>query len=381
MKILCIDFLVFRKSLLLSGILFLLWQLPVHGRIIYTPLQQDTVKIGLLVPDKQSFAATEGAHLAVLKANSQGGINGSPVKLEVRSMEGPWGTGSKQAVNLIFEEKVWALFGSHDGRNAHLVEQAATKATVVFVSAWSADPTLSQAFVPWFYNCVPNDFQQAETLVNEIYNNRKYKSVAAIYDSEYDSDLAFKNFIRKTELDNRKEPLRLLYENYSNDLKELIEEIENEDIDCIVLFCSPLSSLKILREIKKNNTNLNLYGSLNMMNEDLLSDKELAEFDDIMTIPSPAWDNTDYLTFKKEYHQLYAKTPGMMAVYAFDGMNLLISAIRAAGNNERENIQQALSEISYKGISRTISFDDKGNRLGPFYTVTVKNGLPVFPGN
>jgi len=65
-----------------------------------------------------------------------------------------------------------ALFGSHDSRNAHLVEQAATKSQVVFVSAWSGDPTLSQAFVPWFFNCVPNDYQQVASLIEEIYYKR-----------------------------------------------------------------------------------------------------------------------------------------------------------------------------------------------------------------
>ncbi|NLJ44013.1 MAG: ABC transporter substrate-binding protein, partial [Bacteroidales bacterium] len=87
-------------------------------------LKNDTIKIGLLIQDKGSEAAIRGAELAVRKANLQGGFEGKKFSLVVRSMEGPWGTGSKQAVNLIFEEKVWALTGCHDGRNAHLVEQA-----------------------------------------------------------------------------------------------------------------------------------------------------------------------------------------------------------------------------------------------------------------
>ncbi len=83
-------------------------------------------------------------------------------------MEGPWGTGSKQAVELIFDEEVWAILGSHDGRNAHLVEQVSAKSRVVFMSAWSGDPTLSQAFVPWFFNCVFNDLQVSDVLIDEI---------------------------------------------------------------------------------------------------------------------------------------------------------------------------------------------------------------------
>ena len=111
-------------------------------------------------------------------------------------MEGPWGTGSKQAVDLIFEDEVWALLGSHDGRNAHLVEQASAKSIVTFVSVWSSDPTLSQAFIPWFFNCVPSDDQQAVALIDEIYSKRKFSRVATITDNSYDSNQSLKSFLK-----------------------------------------------------------------------------------------------------------------------------------------------------------------------------------------
>ena len=138
----------------------------------------------------------QGAELAIREANEKGGLNGFRFQLIVRSMEGPWGTGSKEAVNLIFEEKVWALLGAHDGRNAHIVEQAATKSIVVFVSAWASDPTLSQAFVPWFFNCVPNDNQQASSLIEEIYNKRNFNKVAVISGDDYDSKMTLNCFLK-----------------------------------------------------------------------------------------------------------------------------------------------------------------------------------------
>src|SRR5512133_2520626 len=92
---------------------------------------KEPLKIGLLIPDNESLAARQGAELAIRIANQKAGSNGKNFSLVVKSMEGPWGTGSKQAVSLIFDENVCAIMGSHDGRNAHLVEQACTKARVV----------------------------------------------------------------------------------------------------------------------------------------------------------------------------------------------------------------------------------------------------------
>ena len=128
-------------------------------------------------------------------------IKGIKFELVVRSMEGPWGTGSKQAVNLVFDEEVVAMLGSHDGRNAHLVEQVSAKSRVVFLSAWSGDPTLSQAFVPWFFNCVPNDLQQADALFEEIYNKRKLNKIAVVSDHGYDSQSSLKNFLKKVKME------------------------------------------------------------------------------------------------------------------------------------------------------------------------------------
>jgi ABC-type branched-subunit amino acid transport system substrate-binding protein len=98
------------------------------------PVKADTtVKIGLLIQDNNSLAARYGAELAIRKANETGGFRGKQFRLITRSMEGPWGTGSKQAVDLIDGENVCAILGSHDGRNAHLVEQVSAKERIVFL--------------------------------------------------------------------------------------------------------------------------------------------------------------------------------------------------------------------------------------------------------
>ncbi|MDX1285295.1 MAG: ABC transporter substrate-binding protein, partial [Draconibacterium sp.] len=128
------------------------------GRALNLPTQNNQkppIKIGLLISNKNQTEARNGAELAVKEFNESGGFQGRKIELITRSMEGPWGTGTKQTVNLVFNEKVWAILGSHDGRNAHLVEQVIAKTHIPFVSAWSADPTLAQAYVPWFFNVVP----------------------------------------------------------------------------------------------------------------------------------------------------------------------------------------------------------------------------------
>jgi branched-chain amino acid transport system substrate-binding protein len=342
-----------------------------------TSQKTETVKVGLLIQDKASLAAKQGAELAVKMANNRGGINGCQIQLLTKDMEGPWGTGSKQAIKLVFEDKVWALLGSHDGRNAHLVEQAATKSTVVLVSAWSSDPTLSQAFVPWFFNCVPNDRQQANAMTEEIYNKRKLSRVAAIIDDTYESKMAFKYFLQSIKSTGKKEPVQLLFDNYASKLNALADQINRTNIDCIVILCCPKASLELIRQIKQRKMSQPVFGSLSILDENKLSEQEMQEFDNLLLIPSGIWSKSKFLAFRQEYQNEYGEMPGMIAAYAFDGMNVLIKAIRTAREPEREKIQQSLSKIQYEGVTGLIQFDDKGNRSVNYHLTAIKRGYPV----
>lgn len=338
-----------------------------------------TVKIGLLIPDNKSLAAEHGAEMAIRKANEKGGFNGRPFQLVVRSMEGPWGTGSKEAVNLIFEDEVWAIMGSHDGRNAHLVEQVATKARIVFLSAWASDPTLSQAFVPWYFSCVPNDLQQADVLIEEIYNKRKINKIAAVSDNGYDSKLALKSFVKKTKIAGKADPLHFFYDNSSQDFNDLLDQINKADVNCIILFGQPSASLKLIQQMRQRKMNQPVFGTLSVLDEKELSDQELKIFENVVLISSEHWFKSSGLVFQEEFRKLYGSRPGSVAAYAYDGINLVIEAIRRAGL-DRDNIQKSMAKLHYDGVTGVIQFDDKGNRLGAAGLMEIKNGIPVAVG-
>ncbi len=342
--------------------------------------KQAPVKIGLLITDSSSMAAVNGASVAIQRANEQGGINGRPLQLVVRSMEGPWGTGSKQAVSLIFEEKVWALLGSHDGRNAHLVEQAATKSIVPMVSAWSADPTLTQAFVPWFFNCIPTDKQQAESLSEEIYFKRKLDRVAVVTDnSNYDSEMASDFFLKQVVLGKHPDPEVFDASGTGTKYEALTEKILRSNPGCLVLFCSPVTSAGIIKLLKQKRISIPVYGSLLILDENLLSSDEMEHINDVLKVPAGQWQNEEWKSFRNEYGEKFGKRPGMTAVYSYDAANILISALRKARSGNREIIQKKLEETSWKGITGTISFDEHGNRKGNFGVVKIRNGVPAEP--
>jgi branched-chain amino acid transport system substrate-binding protein len=337
---------------------------------------EKTVKIGLLISDNNSLSAIHGAEMAIRKANEQGGYRGKPFQLVVRSMEGPWGTGSNQAISLIFEENVCALMSSGDGRNGHLIEQVAAKTRIVYLSSWESDPTLAEAFVPWYFNCAPTDIQQADALIEEIYNKRNLTKIAAVSGNDYDSKLALENFVKQTKREGKTDQLQLFYDNNNKDFKGLIDQINNADIKAIVMFGKPAASIKLIDELRKRKMIQPVFGSLSLLDENDISEQDMKSYENVVFVSYVNVSGSNGLFFREEFQKNYGKVPGEVAAYSFDGMNLLIEAIKNSGTGRRE-IQNYLSKIHYTGVTGSIQFDNKGKRMGTPGLMQIKNGIPV----
>ena len=335
-----------------------------------------TVTIGLLLQNNKSTSARHGAEMAIRKANEEGGPDGIPFKLVELTMEGPWGTGSKQAVNLIFDENVVAILGSNDGRNAHLIEQVSAKTRVVYLSAWSGDPTLAQAFVPWYFSCVPNDLQQADVLNEEICIKEKINKIALVSDNDYDSKLALGSFLKKAKISGIPDPKQFFYDNSNPDINLLTDQLINADINAIILFGQPAASLKIMNQIRLKKISIPVFGSLSVMGEREFEEHEWKSYDNAILISSGQWFNSNGMNFIREFQISWGYKPGPVAAYAYDGMNLIIKAIKNAGTS-REQIQKYFKEVNYNGVTGTIRFDERGNRIGEVGLMRIKNGIPV----
>jgi branched-chain amino acid transport system substrate-binding protein len=331
-----------------------------------------TIKIGLLVQDNKSYAARQGAELAVLKANKSGGYHGKQFRLVTRSMEGAWGTGSEQTVDFIFQENVCAILGSHDGRNAHLVEQVCTKARIVFLSAWAGDPTLAQAFVPWYFSCVPNNLQQADAFIDEIYTKRKFTRVAAVSDKGYDSKLALNSFMKRTKIAGTTDPIQFSYDNPELDLKSILNQIKNAEIQAIVLFGSPSASSQFIKLMKQSEMRQTVVGTLLLNNEEELSPEKVRDLENILTISAVNWSGEKGHNFSEEYKKQYGKFPGAVAAYSYDATCMLIEAVRSTGT-DREEIQKKLAKMHFEGVTGPIQFDEKGKRTGMIRLEELKN--------
>lgn len=332
------------------------------------------IKIGLLIPNSKATEAKFGAEMAINKANKEHSKKGLSFQLIIRSLKGSWGTGSSKAVALIFKDNVWAIMGAHDGRNAHLVEQVISKTHVVYLSSWATDPTLSQAFIPWYFSCVPNDNQQVKALVEEIYKKRKLTKIAIVSSESFDANDTFKVFLKETQAMGQPEPMQFIYNSSSSSLNfnSLITKINNAEIQSIVFLDNP-SSLNLIQNFKKY---IPIFGTLAFFGENAFDAVKLSQYNHTILVSTGNWLDSKKSIFNNRFRQKYGKNPSAVATYAYDGMNLLINAIKRSWPN-RTKVKEELSNINYKGVTGLIQFDDKGNRKNAAGLIEIENGNPI----
>lgn len=342
------------------------------------------VRIGLLVAaaggdSARAQDARRGAELAVNQWNARGGVAGRPVSLVVRTVEGPWGSGSKAVVDLVFGERVYAILESLDGRSAHVAEQVVTKSRTPMLSAWATDATLAGAFVPWYFRVVPDDRRQAAALAREIYGARQYSNVAVVATETYDARVAARAFARHADSLGRTLTLDLSYRDATAEVEALVDRIARSAVDALVLFGPPTESLILIRRMVARGLWVPTFASLRFADA-LLCDSCRKDLEGVVFVAPGHWYATSGRAFSEAFEAAHGTPPGARAAYAYDGVGVLLGAIERAGL-DRTRIRDALRQAGpWQGVTGVIRFDERGNRRGPVELVAVRRGKPQLLG-
>ena len=309
---------------------------------------KDHISIGLLVNNQNEISATCSAEMAVKKINDLGGIKGKPLKLIIRSVEGSWGTGSGEVVDLVFNEEVLAILGSIDGRNSHLAEQVIAKTQVIYLSAWASDPSLSKAYVPWYFSLVPNDDQQTSSMIEEISKKSKIQHLLVVHDSSYDTGQALKSLERGL---NRKENLKkttLLFKSLES--FELQKKVENDTFDAIILLGRQTPVTMIVKQLAATGKNIPVYTNLAAQESTGYLSQQQKNRNEQGVITSD---------FEKIFLENCKRKSGPVATYTYDGIMILADILKKSGKDQGSLLQN-MSQINYQGVTGVVEFDSRG---------------------
>ena len=78
--------------------------------------------------------------------------------------------------------------------------------------------------------------------------------------------------------------------------------------------------------------------------------------------------------YAEDYRKEYKEDFDANSVWAYDGLNVLINAIRKAGEDRNKIRETILSTKGYKGALGTFSFTPNGDGLSEVSVIQIQNG-------
>lgn len=325
--------------------------------------RQDYIVIGLLLPDHSHADVIRAAEFAIQEANAAGTYEGKEFRLVIRTAEGFWGAGSKESVSLVYEDQVRAIVGALDGRNGHLAEQVATKSHLSYIEAFATEPTLSQAFVPWFMRVVPNDKQQSATILNQIQNEGGGRT-GILSTQNYDTRYAVKSLTKAMASMSSMAPLVIELDTANIREDALFNTILSKDLDHLVIPFDAAFLKELIITLGTEKPDMKIYGTLHFTMGVERRNSGWEPYEGVFMV-GPLFDRSKYPAL-----------PDSRSAYMYDAIKLVVQAIRRVGT-DRVSITDYISDSEHpSAITGSISFDELGNRLNASTLIRIQNGKP-----
>ena len=347
-----------------------------------------TVNIGFLGPldadnvdSPYGVAMLHGSQLAIEEANARGGYEGKPFALNVHDDLPLWGASSMAIVDMVYKDHDVAMLGSVDSSSTHIELRATLKLELPIVDTATNDPTVTQTRIPWLLHNFPDDRQQGYALADYIFNQQHLKRVGILQvNNRYGR--AGKDVFFETARRIGHQPIVEVWfgqdtTNFSSQLKTL----KASGIDGLVVWGNASQSGLILKQMRAMGMKQPVFASSRACYPEVIQVAgpaaeglvSISAIDPIRT--EPPWQQ-----FRGRFVDRFHTEPDAYASYAYDGMNILIAAIRTAGPNPGK-IMDALRQYemkSYTGVSGKEFFDYTLNNIAPVTFARVRDGKFVY---
>jgi branched-chain amino acid transport system substrate-binding protein len=357
------------------------------GRELVAPGDLKEVRIGFLGPLSDNVMAPQGkqmlqgATLAMEEANKSGGYKGLPFVLMAHNDVGLWGAAANEVVKMD-DEKVWCFLGSIDDIVSHVALRAALKLEIFMVCTGDPDPTFSETNIPWQMRVIPDDRQASYDMLNYIHETRKINRVAVIRVNGRYGRVGVKEFSDAAIRVGNPIVIEERFVDGDTIFKSQIERIMVTKPEAILIWGNAKESALIVNQIRELGLKQPLFGSDRMVNPLFLSMTGKNADGIVATCQyDPSASNPKLKSFQANYKKRFSMEPDVFAAHAYDGMNIIIAAVRKAGLN-RVLIRDLMTDMKtfqgYEGVTGKLVLDGSWNNVRSLFMAEVKNGNFVF---
>ncbi len=363
------------------------------GRAKPEPEHVESVKVGFIGPIMQTVSVAtggksheevlgvpmlQGARLAVEEWNARGGYlrRKLPFELVVSNDNGLWGSSGNEIIKQAYTDGVWGIIGTIDGANSHIAIRVALKAEVLMINSGDTDPTFIETNIPWVARVIGDDRQQAYLLTDYWYRSLDLKRVAIIRASNRYGRFGVREIRDSARRMGRPVPIEMAYKVGQKDFRLEVERVKNAKPDAVVHWGDAVEGAMVLNTMREMGMAQPFYGCDRTVSQDFVKIAGKNAEGVVATYPwDPARDSARLERFRKAYRQRYGIEAETYAAHAYDGMNLMLWAIQAAGLN-RAKIRDVIAHLPHPwpGVTGDIVLSAALDDVGETTLARFENG-------
>ncbi len=339
------------------------------------PAAAESIKIGLMAPITGAFAS-EGqdmqkiCELLTEELNKAGGINGRQVELIVED-DGSTPRSAATAASRLVAAGVCAAVGTYGSAVTEASQDIYDEAGIVQVATGATSVRLTAKGMERFFRTSPRDDDQGRVAQRTL-EKLGYKKIAVLHDnSAYAKGLADET---KKYIDEKQSADIVFFDALvpgERDYSAILTKIKGVNPDAVLFTGYYPEAGLLLRQMKEMKWSVPMLGGDATNNVDLVKIAgDAAEGYRFISPPMPAdIDTPEAKAFLKAYEAKYGSRPSSIwSVAAGDAFNVIAAAVKAGGADPAAVAAYLHKELkAFPGLTGTISFDEKGDRVGDLY--------------
>ena len=329
------------------------------------------------------IAVKNAAEMAVKEINDAGGINGVQIRFEWQDDEND-PEKAVNAYNTLKDKGMQILMGTVTSMPCTAVV-AKTNEDNMFQLTPSGTAVESIQFPNAFRVCF-SDPNQGTASADYIAENFPESKVAVIYNSSdvYSSGI-YENFAAEADVNGVEiVTAQAFTDDSATDFTVQLQKINESGADLVFLPIYYEPAALILTQAKSVGLDVDFFGcdGLDGVIGQLGSDADLAEGVMLLTPFAADAEDEKTQTFTAAYGEAYdGEVPNQFAADAYDAIYIIKTAIEQAGvtpdmsvSDICEALKKAMLEISYEGVTGTMTWSEDGEPTKEPKAMIIKNG-------
>jgi branched-chain amino acid transport system substrate-binding protein len=348
---------------------------------------QDAIKVGefaSLTGGNASFGQSshKGTALAIDEINAAGGVLGRKLQLIAEDDQSQAGQPATIVQKLIAQDRVVAILGEVASSKSLEAAPICQQNGIPMISPASTNPKVTEVGDYIFRVCFIDPFQG--TVMAKFALSRGWKKIAVLTDVKQDYSVGLAEFFVKYFTAHGGEIVReQKYSTGDKDFKPQLTSLKAAQPDAVFVPGYYAEVALIGKQARLLGLKAPLLGGDGWVGDSLLKVAGSSLDGSFFSCHFSADDTAPLVQdFVRKFRARYHETPDDMAALGYDSAQILAAAIARAGTTDGKKLRDAIAATKdHRGITGTITLDEKRNAAKPAVILTIADGGFKFQQN